>query len=540
MKLCDMSINKSEDYGDIYENPSLGSKGTYKVGFNNFRRFLEFDPLEYRGVTFLVGRNNSGKSTLVKALLLINDYLKSNDISKFSIRDHFTEDANIMTFGRARNNSNKSNSIKFSYGVENFQLEIEISGNDDSTESFVHSFSVFDSIANLHFLFEPKKRYLTISKKTVKESGDFTKLSSSIEYLDIDIKRVQERINYIKSNSFTGAKNEVVKLVSYLNELLAKKRSLQQISKSEKSDDKYSYISEYTDYSMRDIVNSVVDEALRLYEIEYKKAIEGKKTSEKFPQLQGIKEDSFLMSKTFDSFYSKVFSSQIFYLGANSFKQSALFNIRDKNNALAQSIHDLYQLRISKGEKADLFIQKWMKQFEIGEAYKIEIVAGEAYRLLVKSNNVFIDLADKGTGSIQAMLLILRMAYIIHKSIHDKDEITILIEEPELNLHPALQSKLADLFLECNQLYDLRFMVETHSEYIIRRSQVLVAEKEFEVAPNENPFTTYYFRKIEDQQPYKLNYNADGTFDKSFGKGFFDEASSSTLEILKLKRQKES
>ena len=115
MKLCDMSINKSEDYGDIYENPSLGSKGTYKVGFNNFRRFLEFDPLEYRGVTFLVGRNNSGKSTLVKALLLINDYLKSNDISKFSIRDHFTEDANIMTFGRARNNSNKSNSIKFSY-----------------------------------------------------------------------------------------------------------------------------------------------------------------------------------------------------------------------------------------------------------------------------------------------------------------------------------------------------------------------------------------------------------------------------------------
>ena len=68
----------------------------------------------------------------------------------------------------------------------------------------MHSFSVFDSIANLHFLFEPKKRYLTISKKTVKESGDFTKLSSSIEYLDIDIKRVQERINYIKSNSFTS------------------------------------------------------------------------------------------------------------------------------------------------------------------------------------------------------------------------------------------------------------------------------------------------------------------------------------------------
>ncbi len=42
-----------------------------KIGFKNFRRFIEFKPIEFNNITFLVGRNNSGKSTLVKAFLLI-------------------------------------------------------------------------------------------------------------------------------------------------------------------------------------------------------------------------------------------------------------------------------------------------------------------------------------------------------------------------------------------------------------------------------------------------------------------------------------
>ena len=84
----------------------------------------------------------------------------------------------------------------------------------------------------------------------------------------------------------------------------------------------------------------------------------------------------------------------------------------------------------------------------------------------------------------------------------------------------------------------MNFIIETHSEYILRRSQVLVAENEFEVAPNENPFCVHYFPKEYDQMPYQLKYQPDGTFDKNFGEGFFDAAASSTLELLRLKRVK--
>jgi predicted ATPase len=45
---------------------------------------------------------------------------------------------------------------------------------------------------------------------------------------------------------------------------------------------------------------------------------------------------------------------------------------------------------------------------------------------------------------------------------------TVLLEQPEIHLHPAVQSKLAD-FLLCRNVDGVRFLVETHSEYMIKR-----------------------------------------------------------------------
>ena len=47
------------------------------IGFSNFRRFTNFPEIELGDITILVGGNNAGKSTLVKAMLLMRDFLKS-------------------------------------------------------------------------------------------------------------------------------------------------------------------------------------------------------------------------------------------------------------------------------------------------------------------------------------------------------------------------------------------------------------------------------------------------------------------------------
>ena len=143
------------------------------------------------------------------------------------------------------------------------------------------------------------------------------------------------------------------------------------------------------------------------------------------------------------------------------------------------------------------------------------------------------NLADKGMGGIQLMILLMRLAIIIRTDIKNKMSTIVLLEEPEQNLHPAFQSKLSMLFYEINKKYGIRFIVETHSEYMIRSSQVIVAKKQFcddEVLRKENPFKVYYFPTIE--EPYQMQYRRDGNFSNEFGKGFFDEANNLLFEIL--------
>ena len=78
-----------------------------KIGFKNFRRFLNFTPIAFKGITFLVGRNNAGKSTVVKAILLIDNYFKTRSIEHLSFGNTILDDANIVTYGRALNNTAK-------------------------------------------------------------------------------------------------------------------------------------------------------------------------------------------------------------------------------------------------------------------------------------------------------------------------------------------------------------------------------------------------------------------------------------------------
>ena len=54
---------------------------------------------------------------------------------------------------------------------------------------------------------------------------------------------------------------------------------------------------------------------------------------------------------------------------------------------------------------------------------------------------------------------------------------TIILEEPEIHLHPLAQSILAELFVKVSQQRKVQFIVETHSEHLFRRMQTLLARQ---------------------------------------------------------------
>jgi len=498
-----------------------------KVGFKNFRRFLDFQPLEYKGITFLVGRNNAGKSTLVKALLLINDFLKSDNIKSFQFGRNVLEDANIVTYDRARNYSAKEDFISFSFQIDNFLVEIRISGLPNATSADVHLFSIKDIEQGFEFKFEPQNTLLTVS--ALPKSNVDSELDSTITILQEQLKAAKADLK--KADEASDPMYFISKR-TIVSDLEKKLKSIKETKKSQQANNSVFSVSSHFDVNLSalQIFDDFVIETQSIYNTKINDVLSGKKQTKEFESLRAFKEASFSIEKSFKSFLQSAQSISFIYLGANPAKQSALFPIRERNNALAQSIHDFYQLRLNKGEAAYDFIEKWMKVFDVGEAFNIKIYAGESYEVKINSKNNLVHLADKGMGSIQAMLLIFRLASIIHNAKKHSLKPTVIIEEPELNLHPRLQSLLADLFLDVKEKHQINFIVETHSEYLIRKTQLFVKEKEFEIGANENPFCVIYFD--DEKGPYKMNYREDGKFIEEFGKGFYDESALLTLNLL--------
>ena len=53
---------------------------------------------------------------------------------------------------------------------------------------------------------------------------------------------------------------------------------------------------------------------------------------------------------------------------------------------------------------------------------------------------------------------------------------TFLLQQPEVHLHPRGQAQLASLFVEAYKRHGNRFLIETHSDYVIDRVRILVRQ----------------------------------------------------------------
>ena len=97
---------------------------------------------------------------------------------------------------------------------------------------------------------------------------------------------------------------------------------------------------------------------------------------------------------------------------------------------------------------------------------------------------------------------------------------------------------MADVFYEAAQEYHIQFIIETHSEYLIRKLQYLTAKKKLK--PEDT--IIYYFNNPDkipkgEKQVREIRIREDGMMDDDFGEGFFDESTRLTIDLLKLQNK---
>lgn len=173
--------------------------------------------------------------------------------------------------------------------------------------------------------------------------------------------------------------------------------------------------------------------------------------------------------------------------------------------------------------------------------YEIKENAGFIY---LKNEEESFNLIDEGSGTSK----VIGILFFLLSNIYDfKDEdhtskMILVIEEPESNLHPSLQSKLANLFIEIIKNQNVKLLIETHSEYMIRKLQYLVATEEID----KEKIGIHYFSMNRNEEGkrqiefYEIPIEKDGRLSRGFGPGFFDEADNLAIELFLLNKNKEN
>jgi predicted ATPase len=138
------------------------------------------------------------------------------------------------------------------------------------------------------------------------------------------------------------------------------------------------------------------------------------------------------------------------------------------------------------------YIAWWLKEMKVIDAFNVEEIKSgtNMYQVRVKKDidSAPVLITDVGFGVSQILPIITLCYYVPEYS-------TVIIEQPEIHLHPLVQSCLVDVFIDAIKKKNIQLIIESHSEHLLRRLQLRIAEEKI-----SNDDVKLYFCSMEKEQ----------------------------------------
>lgn len=116
----------------------------------------------------------------------------------------------------------------------------------------------------------------------------------------------------------------------------------------------------------------------------------------------------------------------------------------------------------------------WLKHMGLIEQFRVEEIAKGSNRwqakVVTRPGAAEVLLPDVGFGVSQVLPVVTLLLYVPEGS-------TVILEQPEIHLHPLAQAGLADVIIFAAQRRRVQVVLESHSEHLLLRLQRRIAEK---------------------------------------------------------------
>ncbi len=478
-----------------------------QFGIANFRCFSQPVFMGQRPITLNIGPNNSGKSSIMKALQLFqhsltlkNKYNANNYKFILEIIDSFS----IKSFGQPEDYLHFADK----------GLEYTITLSDElKTQEFQN-----DEIQITLSYFFPKKHFKTsynsnkfTFEKEAEGLAQLLKYSIRVNGEDIiAISRDHEPVS-TNENEF-GFKGEISLSNSFFN--LSENVAYKTI--------KCVFLKD--SFTNSEELKKTINQVISNY------------SSDKISKILEIVANSLDAVILFQSYLTKL---KIIDLNRREFSR---FFDRNNPGLFSDFINHYYSRDVNNITKTKEILNQILPLFNLPGQVEISEPSDYGFQLFINmSDGSKRNVCDFGSGINQLLPLVLSSTERITSVQEYNSNIKkwephylnslIMIEEPESNFHPNFQSKLADMFSILNKERNLDFIIETHSEYMVRRFQYLVAKQKI----SKNDIIINYFWDDNGINKCKqIEFKTNGGLTDTFEHGFYDESLTIQLELFKL------